>query len=75
MILIRRGERGASRVGRLVTLIAEEAAEQRPGRELILERLVEALHAVPAREGRRDERGLQAVADAVSVDSKRRPTQ
>src|SRR5262249_3579636 len=41
MVLIRRSEAGASRVRRIVELIAEETAEHRPARELILERLVE----------------------------------
>jgi AraC-like DNA-binding protein len=43
LILIRRREAGASRVRRVVELIAEETAEHRPGRDLILERLVEVL--------------------------------
>lgn len=42
-ILIRRGERGAASLRRIVELIAEEATEDRPGRGLILERLVEVL--------------------------------
>jgi AraC-like DNA-binding protein len=43
MILVRRGESGASRLRRLVELIGEEATTRRAGRELILERLVEVL--------------------------------
>lgn len=43
IVLIRRGEPGATRVRRIMELIAEETAEQRPGRDLILERLVEVL--------------------------------
>lgn len=42
-ILIRRGEPGASRLGRIVELIAEEAGEHNRCRDLILERLVEVL--------------------------------
>jgi AraC-like DNA-binding protein len=42
-ILIRLGESGSARVRRIVELITEETAEQRPGRELILQRLVEVL--------------------------------
>jgi len=42
-ILIRRGEPGASRLGRMVELIAEEAGEHNRCRDLILERLVEVL--------------------------------
>jgi len=42
-ILIRRGEPGASRLGRIVELIAEEAGEHNRCRDHILERLVEVL--------------------------------
>lgn len=42
-VLIRRGEPGAVRLRRVVELISEEAVEHRPGRDLILERLVEVL--------------------------------
>jgi len=42
-ILIRRGEPGASRLGRIVELIDEEAGERNRCRDLILERLVEVL--------------------------------
>lgn len=40
---IRRGEDGSSRLMRVVELIADEADADRPGRALILERLVEVL--------------------------------
>jgi AraC-like DNA-binding protein len=43
VIVIRRRERGAARLRRLVKLIADEAPERRPGRDLVLERLVEVL--------------------------------
>lgn len=43
LILIRRGDLGASRVRRIVKLIAEEAALELPGRDVILERLAELL--------------------------------
>lgn len=43
VIHIRREDPGATRVRRIVELIGEEAEAQRPGRTLILERLVEVL--------------------------------
>ena len=43
VIHIRPEEEGAARVRRIVELIAEEADAERPGRDLILERLVEVL--------------------------------
>lgn len=43
LIHIRSEELGAARVRRIVELIGEEAGSQRPGRALILERLVEVL--------------------------------
>ncbi|BBZ56778.1 MULTISPECIES: AraC family transcriptional regulator [Mycolicibacterium] len=43
VILIRRGQPGAARLGRIVELIAEEAGEHNRCRDLILERLVEVL--------------------------------
>lgn len=43
VVHIRRDEAGAARVRRIVELIGEEADAQRPGRDLILERLVEVL--------------------------------
>lgn len=42
-VLIRRDDPGASRLKRLVELIAEETGSQRPGRDLVLHRLVEVL--------------------------------
>src|SRR5688572_24408392 len=42
-VLVRRGQPGASRLRRVVELIAEETTTSLPGRELILERLVEVL--------------------------------
>lgn len=42
-ILVRHDESGASRLGRIVRLIAEEAGEQNRCRDLVLERLVEVL--------------------------------
>lgn len=64
VVLIRHGDPGAARLRRLVELICEETAEQRPGRDLILERLVEvllveALRFRPA-EAVREEQGLLA---------------
>jgi AraC-like DNA-binding protein len=43
LIHIRRDAPGAARLHRIVELISEEAAARRPGRDLILERLVEVL--------------------------------
>lgn len=43
VVHIRREEAGATRLRRIVELIGEEADEHRPGRDLILERLVEVL--------------------------------
>lgn len=43
VIQVRGDERGAVRLHRVVELIAEEATANRPGRDLILERLVEVL--------------------------------
>lgn len=43
MIHIRRGEPGAARLRRVAELIGDEAGAHLPGRELILERLVEVL--------------------------------
>jgi AraC-like DNA-binding protein len=63
-VLIRRGEPGASRLRRVVELIGEETVTTRPGRDLILERLVEvllveALRFRPA-EAEKQEQGLLA---------------
>jgi hypothetical protein len=43
VVHVRRQEAGATRLHRIVELIAEEADADRPGRDLILERLVEVL--------------------------------
>ena len=43
IVFIRRGEPGSARLRRIVELVADETREQRPGRDLILERLVEVL--------------------------------
>jgi AraC-like DNA-binding protein len=43
VVHVRRDEAGSARLRRLVELIGEEAEGQRPGRDLILERLVEVL--------------------------------
>jgi AraC-like DNA-binding protein len=62
LVHVRRGQRGSERLRTLVELIAEETVENRPGRDLILERLVEvmlveALRFRPA-EASREEKGL-----------------
>jgi AraC-like DNA-binding protein len=78
MVFIRRGEPGASRVRRIVELIAEEAAEHRPGRDRILERLievllVEALRFRPAPATPKQEQGLLAgLADPALARALRR---
>jgi AraC-like DNA-binding protein len=64
VVHVRRGEAGAARLGRIVELIGEEADGDRPGRDLVLERLVqvllvEALRFRPA-SAAREERGLLA---------------
>lgn len=64
IVHVRRDEPGATRLHRIVELITEETAGRRPGRELILERLVEvvlveALRFRPA-EAARQEKGLLA---------------
>jgi transcriptional regulator GlxA family with amidase domain len=43
VVCIRRGEPGASRLGRIAEMIAEETSADLPGREPVLERLVEVL--------------------------------
>jgi AraC-like DNA-binding protein len=43
MVHIRRGDPGATRLARVAELIGEETGTTRPGREVILERLVEVL--------------------------------
>ena len=63
MVLIRRGDLGAGRVRRLVELIAEETSERRPGKELVLERLVEVMLVEALRfqpEVEKNEKGLLA---------------
>jgi AraC-like DNA-binding protein len=42
-VLVRQGQPGAARLRRVVELIRDESTTSRPGRELILERLVEVL--------------------------------
>ncbi|MEZ4237709.1 MAG: AraC family transcriptional regulator [Myxococcota bacterium] len=61
VVHVRRGAPGGLRLQRVVELIADETADERPGRELVLQRLVdvlliEALRVGPAPEVR--ERGL-----------------
>lgn len=78
MVLIRRGEAGSSRVRRIVELLAEETAARRPGRDLILERLVEvllveALRFRPASAAAKGEQGLLAgLADPALARALRR---
>jgi len=77
IVHIRRGERGASRLRRLVELISEEAAEHRAGRDLVLERLVEvllveALRFRPAASGRREQGLLAGLADPALARALRR---
>jgi AraC-like DNA-binding protein len=61
---VRREEPGAGRLRRIVELIGEEADTDRPGRELILERLVQVLLVEALRfrsaSAAREERGLLA---------------
>lgn len=61
---VRREEAGAGRLRRIVELIADEADTDRPGRELILERLVQVLLVEALRfrsaSAARQERGLLA---------------
>jgi len=67
-VLIRRGDPGATRVRRLVELLAEETTADRPGRDLVVERLVEVLLVEalrfrpgrPAHDAAREEQGLLA---------------
>lgn len=68
MILVRRQESGAARLRRLVELVGDEATSRRPGRELILERLVEvllveALRVRPAETATREKGLLAGLAD------------
>lgn len=77
VILIRRGERGASRLRRIVELIGDEATEHRSGRDLILERLVEvllveALRFRPAETARQEQGLLAGLADPALARALRR---
>jgi AraC-like DNA-binding protein len=87
VVHVRRDEAGSSRLRRLVELIGEEAEGQQPGRDLILERLVEVLLVEALRfraaSPERQEQGLlaglsdQALARAlreIHVDVARRWT-
>jgi AraC-like DNA-binding protein len=74
---IRRGEPGASRLRRIVELIGEETVEQRPGRDLILERLaevllVEALRFRSAATAGREQGLLAGLADPALARALRR---
>ncbi|HEU0054777.1 MAG TPA: AraC family transcriptional regulator [Longimicrobium sp.] len=68
VVHVRRGEAGAERLRRIVELIGEEADAERPGRDLILERLVqvllvEALRFRPASAARREQGLLAGLSD------------
>jgi len=68
IIHVRHEEAGASRLRRIVQLIGDEADEQRPGRDLILERLaevllVEALRIRPAPTAAKEQGLLAGLAD------------
>lgn len=68
IILIRRDEPGAARLRRIVELIGDETTSLRPGRDLVLERLVEvllveALRFQPAEAGRQEQGLLAGLAD------------
>jgi AraC-like DNA-binding protein len=76
IIHIRRQEAGAARLRRIVDFIAEEADEQRPGRDLVLERLVEvllieALRFQPASAAQREQGLLAGLADPALARSLR----
>lgn len=77
MVFIRKGEPGAERLRQVVQLVADETSERRPGRDLILERLVEillveALRFRPATAAK-EERGLLAgLADPALARALRR---
>jgi AraC-like DNA-binding protein len=64
VVHVRREEPGAARLHRIVELISEEADAHRPGRDLILERLVEVLLVEALRfrsaSAEREEQGLLA---------------
>jgi AraC-like DNA-binding protein len=70
MIHVRRGEPGAARLRRLAELVADEVGDHLPGRELILERLVElllveALRFRPTTAATRDVGLLAGLGDAA----------
>ena len=76
-VLVRRDDPGADRLGRLVALIGDETTTQRPGRDLVLERLVEVLLVEALRfrlaAAARQERGLLAgLADPALAHALRR---
>lgn len=79
IVFVRRDERGATRLRRIVELIAEETTELRPGRELILHRLVEvllveALRFRPAatKQARQEQGLLAGLADPALARALRR---
>jgi AraC-like DNA-binding protein len=80
IVFVRRDERGAARLRRIVELIAEETTELRPGRDLILHRLVEVLlvealrfQPASAAKAARQEQGLLAgLADPALARALRR---
>jgi AraC-like DNA-binding protein len=77
MVHIRRGEPGSTRLRRIVELISEETNERRPGRDLIVERLVEvllveALRFRPAASARQEQGLLAGLADPALARALRR---
>lgn len=60
MIHVRAADRGTDRLARLVDLIAEECAGTAPGRDMILERLLEVMMMECLRGNGRDGNGLDA---------------
>ncbi|MBX3228627.1 MAG: AraC family transcriptional regulator [Labilithrix sp.] len=77
IVLVRRGDTGAARLCTIVELIAEETTAERPGKDLILERLVEVLLVEAMRfrpvEAAREEQGLLAgLADPALARALRR---
>jgi AraC-like DNA-binding protein len=77
LIHIRRGEPGAARLHRIVELIGEETAAHRPGRDLVLERLVEvllveALRFRPAAAAEQEQGLLAGLADPALARALRR---
>lgn len=76
-VLVRRDEPGADRLRRIVGLIRDETTTQRPGRDLILERLVEvllveALRFRPAEAERQEKGFLAGLADPALAYALRR---